>query len=104
MGEAAFNMKIIYSKLAKEQLTNIKEYIAADNPKAAIKHLKTIKKKIELLQDFPRLGKINATFNSANIREHVVLGYKVIYKINNKKIELLAIYKYLDLDEDQLDV
>jgi hypothetical protein len=28
---------------------------------------------------------------------------KVIYKINTKSIQILAIYKYIDFDENELD-
>ncbi len=40
--------------------------------------------------------------DNANIREFVILGYKVIYKINEKSITILAIYKYIDFDENEL--
>jgi hypothetical protein len=33
-----------------------------------------------------------------------VLGYKIIYKINIKTITVLAIYKYVDFDEKQINV
>jgi len=93
-------MKIIYSKEVKEQLQNIKEFIALDNKRRAIDYLKKIKEKIEILGKYPYIGKVNATMDSANIREFVILGYKVIYKINEKSITILAIYKYIDFDEE----
>ena len=95
-------MKIIYSKEVKEQLQNIKEFIALDNKRRAIDYLKKIKEKIEILGKYPYIGKVNATMDSANIREFVILGYKVIYKINENSIIILAIYKYIDFDEEEL--
>jgi addiction module RelE/StbE family toxin len=95
-------MKIIYSKQAKEQLTNIKDYIAKDNKTVAIRYLSKIKHKIEILEDYPYIGKVNTTMNTRSIRDFVVFGYKIIYKINIKTITILAIYKYIDFDENTI--
>ena len=91
-------MKII----AKEQSNQIKSYISKDNPKIAIKHLLKIKRKIELIGKYPYIGKANSVYNLENIREFVILGYKVIYKINTKTILILAIYKYINFDENSI--
>jgi hypothetical protein len=37
--------------------------------------------------------------NMHHIRDYVVLGYKVNYKINKENITILAIYKYIDFNE-----
>jgi plasmid stabilization system protein ParE len=96
-------MKIIYTKSVKEQLYKIKEYITQDNREVALRHLSNIKSKIELIGKYPYIGKVNTTANNPNIRDFVVLGYKVIYKINEKTITILAIYKYIDFDETSLE-
>ena len=95
-------MKIVYSSLTKEQLYNIKEYISLDNKKNEIIFLSKIKNKIEILATYPYLGKINTTFNLDNIRDFVIFGYKIIYKINKESILILSIYKYIDFDENSL--
>lgn len=95
-------MKLRYSSLAKTQLLNIKEYISKDNKKRAITHLQKIKEKIELLKSFPYLGKINTIKNKKNIRDYIILGYKIIYKINTNNILILAIYKRIDFKEEEL--
>ena len=97
-------MKIIYSKQVKEQLHTIKEYIAQDNKTVAIEYLSRIKYKIEMLQNYPYIGKVNATFNMNNIRDFVIFGYKVIYKINKESLTILAIYKYVNFDEKRIDL
>lgn len=95
-------MKILYSKQAKEQLFTIKEYISLDNKEIALEYLKKIKDKIEILATYPYIGKINSTFNVQNIRDFIVFGYKIIYKINQTNIIILAIYKYINFDETKL--
>lgn len=96
-------MKLLYSQEAKEQLRNIKEYISKDNKEYARQYLIKIKSKLEILENYPYVGKVNATFNMENIREFVVLGYKVIYKINQNSVYIMAIYKYIDFDETKID-
>lgn len=92
-------MKIIYSIQAKKQLYSIKEYISLDSKENAIEYLSKIKNKIEILNSYPYIGKVNSTFNLDYIRDFVVFGYKIIYKINKENILILAIYKYIDFDE-----
>lgn len=96
-------MRLIYSQEVKEQLQNIKEYVSKDNKEYAREYLLKIKSKLEILKDYPYIGKVNATFNIEHIREFVVLGHKVIYKINQNSIYIMAIYKYIDFDEAKID-
>jgi hypothetical protein len=42
--------------------------------------------------------------NITTIRDFVVLRYKIIYKINTKTITILAIYKYVNFDEEQINI
>ena len=96
-------MKIYYSLQVKKQLNSIKEYIAKDNKSIATQYLIKIKEKIELIGIYPYIGKSNSTMNLDHIRDFIVYGYKVIYKINKRSILILAIYKYIDFDENELD-
>lgn len=95
-------MKIIYTKQAQTQLKAIKTFIAKDNLTAATTHLLQIKSKIELLADFPFIGQINPILNKQAVRDWVILGYKVIYKVSENQLVILAIYKNIDFDESTL--
>lgn len=95
-------MKIIYTKQAQTQLKGIKAFIAKDNASAAEAHLLQIKSKIELLADFPFIGQVNPLLNQQAVRDWVIFGYKVIYKVNEKQVVILAIYKNIDFDDSTL--
>ncbi len=97
-------MKLLYSQEAREQLKNIKEYISKDNKDFAVQHLLKIKLMLKIIEDYSYIGKVNSTFNIENIRELVVFGYKIIYKINEKSVYIMAIYKYIDFDETKIEV
>lgn len=95
-------MKIIYTKQAQTQLKAIKAFIAKDNLSAATTHLLQIKSKIERLADFPFIGQVNPILNNPAVRDWVILGYKVIYKLSENQLVILAIYKNIDFDESTL--
>jgi toxin ParE1/3/4 len=92
-------MDIFYSDQAKKQLFTIKKFIAKDSTKNANSYLLRIKNKIEILKEYPYLGKINPVADINNIRDFIIDGYKVIYKVTSDSITVLAIYKYIDFDE-----
>ena len=52
----------------------------------------------------PYIGKVNTTFDDESIREIILDGMKIIYKIYPNSIGVVMIYKYIDLDESKLDI
>ena len=52
----------------------------------------------------PYIGKKNATFNDESIREIILDGMKIIYKIYPNSIGVVMSYKYIDLDESNLAI
>ena len=51
-------MKIIWTRLALEDLDNACEYIAANNPGAAIDTIERIENAIALLLQYPQMGRV----------------------------------------------
>lgn len=90
--------------MVNNQLIEIKNFISKDSKSRAVKYLLEIKNQIEILADFPYIGKVNTTKSNKSIRDFVVYGYKIIYKINSNNILILAIYKYNNFDEKVLKV
>lgn len=78
---------IIWQKSAIENRDAQLDYIALDNPKAAIQQGDKIAKNIIKLIDFPKLGRVKST------RELVISGtpFIAIYKISGNKIKILAL-------------
>lgn len=84
-------MKIVWTEPAREDLRNIFEYIAEENPKAARILLGKIKERATVLQDNPligRVGHINGT------RELVMTGTQYIlpYRVKDDQIQILAVF------------
>jgi len=84
-------MKIIWSPLAIDRTTEITEYIAQDNPKAAIKWLDILFDKVSLLKSSPKTGRIVPETHRDDIRELIFGNYRVIYSIDKKRIYILTV-------------
>ena len=67
-------MPVSFSRTAKEQLREIKLFIAKDNPARSIKYIKKLIDRIRKFLEFPYIGKVNATYNREDIREIVIEG------------------------------
>jgi len=74
--------------VAEEDFTEIVSYIAADNPSAANTLANKIEKKLELLSDNPKLGRIPRDEEIRNLgyRYIIIQNYIVFYTIDEKTI------------------
>lgn len=97
-------MRIEYSKEAKNELLNIRDFIAQSSSFNSVEYTQELVKRINGMLEFPYIGKVNRTFNRKDIRDLFIDGYKIIYKIENDNIKVLILYKYIQLNEKQLNV
>ncbi|MFA7421925.1 MAG: type II toxin-antitoxin system RelE/ParE family toxin [Melioribacteraceae bacterium] len=90
-------MKIFWSPLALERLENIFEYISKDDSIAAQKMIERIFKKVESLSKFPERGRKVPEANREEIREVFESSYRIIYRIDKKRIYVLSIRNFKQL-------
>lgn len=84
-------MKIIWSPLAIERITEIARYIAQDNPAAAQNWVETIFAKVEQVQSAPASGRIVPEVNRKEIREIIFGNYRIVYRAEPKNISILTV-------------
>jgi len=85
-------MKIIWSPTARTKTKEILEYVAEDNPDAALTLIDQFEAKVENLKENPESGRVLPELKNDKIRELVVhKNYGVIYEINPDIIEILTI-------------
>jgi toxin ParE1/3/4 len=79
-----------WSPRSLKHVKAIRDYIAADNPTAAISVLSEIKEKAENLTQFPMLGRQG---RATGTRELVISKYPyiLIYKLTATKIKIAAV-------------
>lgn len=83
-------MKTVWTKLALQDLLQVRDYISADHPEAAATILKKIEKAVENLNSYQNLGRLGRVKGT---RELVVVGtpFLVPYRIKKDRIEILAV-------------
>lgn len=94
-------MKIFWSPLAVERLENIFEFISKDNSSAANKLIERIFKKVETISKFPDRGRKVPEANREEIREIFESEYRIIYRVEPKRIFVLSIRNFKQLLPDK---
>ena len=95
-------MKINWSPLAVDRVTEIAEYISKDNPTAAANWVETVFDKVEQLKSFPESGRVVPEIQRKDFRELIYGNYRIIYRIGKKKVSILTVRhgeQILPLDE-----
>jgi len=84
-------MKIIWSPLAIDRTTEIAEYIARDNPSAAMIWVETLFDKVEILKSSPKSVRVVPESNRDDIRELIYGNYRIIYRVDKKILSVLTV-------------
>lgn len=95
-------MKIYCSPLAVERLEDIYEYISTDNISIAQNLVENIFDKVESLRTNSERGRKVPELNIEDIRELFEGEYRIIYRVEPKKLFILTIrnFKQLLPEED----
>lgn len=84
-----------------ERLENIYNYISFDNKSAAQKVAERIFKKVESLAKNPERGRIVPETNREEIREIFEGEYRIIYRIETKRVSILTIRNFKQILPDK---
>ena len=84
-------MKLTWSPLAIERVSEIAEYIAHDKPTAAEKWVDKIFNLVERLSEFSESGRVVPEMNNKMFREIISGNYRVIYKHEKTEILILTV-------------
>ncbi|MGL1900688.1 MAG: type II toxin-antitoxin system RelE/ParE family toxin [Fibrobacterales bacterium] len=85
---------VAWSPSAQYDLESILDYISSDSIDAAKKQFSKIQERCVKLVDTPKVGRVIPELQLQNIksyRELVVAPWRIMYKVKNKKIVILAV-------------
>ncbi|MEQ1622583.1 MAG: type II toxin-antitoxin system RelE/ParE family toxin [Methylococcales bacterium] len=84
-------MKIVWTEPSRQDLRDIFEFIAENNPKAARSLLAEIKKRVCVLVNQPQLGRVGRVEGT---RELVLTGthYILPYRVKDQQIQILSVF------------
>ena len=85
-------VQIIWSKLAREDIKSIKEYISKDSEVYAKNTIIKIKKKVDLLIQNPNLGRDIPEVSNPIYREIIEGNYRIMFKKVDFEIQILTIF------------
>ncbi|MGH8132515.1 MAG: type II toxin-antitoxin system RelE/ParE family toxin [Steroidobacteraceae bacterium] len=83
-------MRIEWSRRAHADLDWVEDYIAQDNPIAALEARETIERQVKLLKQQPRMGREGRVRGT---RELVItaLPYIVVYRVKAKAVQIARV-------------
>ncbi|MBE8190509.1 MAG: type II toxin-antitoxin system RelE/ParE family toxin [Candidatus Thioglobus sp.] len=85
---------MIIEKLARfaDELSNILDFIALDNPRLALQFQQDLLLQIDKIPQNPLSFRQSNLFDDKNIRELIFKGYIIIFKIQANNIVVLGIF------------
>lgn len=84
--------EVRWTPQAADDLESTTEFISQDSPHYARLFATDIIEAVERLVDFPNLGRIVPEKNDPLIREIILGNYRIVYRLRNEIVELLAIH------------
>lgn len=84
-------MKVLWTETAIKQLQAIHDYIAQNSVVYATQFVERITRRSEQIAEFPNSGRIVPEFRDENIREIIERPYRIIYRIEEDEVDILAI-------------
>lgn len=85
--------RLIWTEPALEDLGQIADYIALDNPAAAKRLIRKVFRKTELLQDFPEMYPVPHDLSDSRYRHLVVRPLRVFYRIDGDLVFIVYVMR-----------
>jgi toxin ParE1/3/4 len=87
-------MSVTWSQEAGENLVDIEEFIARDSIERAVQFVDALIDHTEaILSDNPRSGRTVPEIGNPSIRELIYRGYRIVYRLNGDRIEILTVFE-----------
>ncbi len=84
-------LRLIWSEEAIDDVEAIAIYIEKDSIYYSKAVVRAFFEKVEVLIDFPMIGRIVPEYQDKNIRELFVYSYRLIYKLDQETIAIVAV-------------
>lgn len=83
---------LYWTAQAQEDLRQIRAFIARDAPLTASAFVPRLRLSVERLRTFPQSGQVVPEIGKSEIREVVRGNYRVIYRVQSDRVEILTIF------------
>jgi len=86
-------MKVLWTKESLFKLQEIEDYIAKDDPTAAIHFVDELITVGETLKNNPEKGRVVPELSIENIREIIHKNYRLVYIIKKNSVYILTVFE-----------
>ena len=96
---------VVWADVAENDLKEVIEYVAKDNPANALRIFKKIKQKASGLYNLPERGRIVPELQDQGVllyRELIVPPWRIMYRISETKVYVLSVFDARQNVEDIL--
>lgn len=84
--------QINWTNAAERWLQEIYEYIQQDNPDAALRTVRGIRERAQVLADFPEIGAPYADRARRAIRILLYGHYRIAYRVKQGEVDILGVF------------
>ena len=96
-------MKVIWSPLSLDRVTEIAKYIAEENKSAAIELVEHLFSRVDQLGKYPESGQVVPELDRSEIRQLVDSNYRIVYRVEVDNIAILTVRHHRQiLTEDDI--
>jgi addiction module RelE/StbE family toxin len=86
-------VKIVWTDSAIQDLNNIGYYIGKDSQRYAELTVDKLFYSVDILEEYPKSGKMVPEFEDENIREIIRGSYRIVYHlVDNFRIDILTVH------------
>jgi plasmid stabilization system protein ParE len=97
-------LKVIWTATAIARLEEIEDYIAADDPAAAVRFVEALLDAGDGPASSPLRGRNVPELPASGLREVVYERYRLVYRVRGRRIEILTVFEgHRLLREDELE-
>ncbi|MCK4543128.1 MAG: type II toxin-antitoxin system RelE/ParE family toxin [Spirochaetales bacterium] len=86
-------MKVIWTDEALERMSEIDEFISRDSPLKAEEFIDFLISQEEIISQNPEIGRVVPELSNSGIRELIIKGYRLVYRIMSHRIEILTVFE-----------
>lgn len=86
-------MRVVWTEQAFLRLAEIEDFVARDNPSAAVKLVSRLVEKTEALTKFPQMGLQVPEVPGSDLREVLDGNYRIVYRIRKRNIEIITVFE-----------
>jgi toxin ParE1/3/4 len=84
-------LRVELSPQALLDLEDIADYIARDNPSAALRWVDRLVARAQRLGAVPRSGRVVPEIGDSDVREVLLRSYRIIYRIEARRVLVLTV-------------